>query len=94
MFGELQVNATTQPTAWYQSVAQTIAQAATQYLTLEQQRELLKIQNERARQGLPPLDVSQYTPGVSVGVESGTQKTLLLALGIAGGIFLLGKVLK
>lgn len=94
MFGELPANATSQPTAWYQNVLQSAVQAATTYLTLDQQRELLKIQNERARQGLPPLDVSQYTPGVSVGVESSTQNTLLLLVGIIVGGAVLAKVLK
>lgn len=94
MFGELPVNATTQPVAWYQSVLQTAAQVATTYLTLDQQRELLQIQNERAKQGLPPLDVSQYTPGVSVGVAQSTQNTVLLLAGLGIGAYLLGKVLK
>lgn len=94
MFGELPANATSQPIAWYQNVLQTAAQVATTYLTLDQQRELLRIQNERARQGLPPLDVSQYTPGVSVGVEKSTQNTVLLGIVIVVGGLLLAKVLK
>lgn len=94
MFGEMPANATSQPTAWYQNVLQTAAQLATTYLTLDQQKELLRIQNERARQGLPPLDVSQYTPGVSVGVESSTRNTALLLVAIIVGGLLLSKAFK
>ncbi len=47
-----------------------------------QQRQLLQVQIERARQGLPPLDVSQYTSGVSVGLSQDT-KQLLMYGGIA-----------
>lgn len=94
MFGENPANATSQPTAWYQSVLQTAVQVATTYLTLDQQRELLRIQNERARQGLPPLDVSQYTPGVSVGVESSTRNTVLWVVAIIVGGAVLSKAFK
>lgn len=66
-------------TPWYQS----LLQAGTAYLTLEQQRELLKIQTQRMAQGLPPLDASAYTPGLAVGVESGTQRTLITLAGMA-----------
>lgn len=94
MMGELPVNASSQPAAWYQNVLNTAAQAATQYLTLKQQQELLKIQTRRLEQGLPPLDVSQYTPGVSVGIAQSTQTTLLWAFGVGAAVYLLGKVLK
>lgn len=94
MFGEMPANASTQPVPWYQSIAQTAAQLTTAYLTAEQQRDLLRIQTQRAAQGLPPLDVSQYTPGVSVGLETGTRNTLLMVAAAAGLVFLLGKAFK
>ena len=52
----------------------------------EQQRQLLAVQVERARQGLPPLDVSNYSAGanVNVGVSSDT-KDLLTWLAIGFG---------
>jgi hypothetical protein len=92
--GNVSANATTQAVPWYQSVLQTVTQAATAYLTLDQQKELLRIQNERARQGLPPLDVSQYTPGVSVGVEASTRNTALLVVGLLVGGMILAKAIK
>lgn len=50
-----------------------------------QQREILKIQLERARQGLPPLDNSQFGAQVSVGLDTQTRNIL-----IVGGAALIG----
>lgn len=52
----------------------------------QQQRELLQIQVDRARQGLPPLDASQYSTGVRVGLDDSTKKLLV---GAAVGLGLL-----
>lgn len=84
----------TSDTPWYTQLFQSAADAYKTYLTVDQQRELLKIQNQRAAQGLPPLDVSQYTPGVNVGIASDTQRTLLLVAGAAGVLWLADKFLK
>lgn len=60
--------------------------------TTVQQREILKIQLERARQGLPPLDNSQFGAQVSVGLDN---RTLMLlgaaAVGIAALLFIRSK---
>ena len=56
------------------------------------QRRLLNIQLDRAAKGLPPLDASQYSMGVQVGVSSGTQDLIKLAL-IGGGALLLVNML-
>lgn len=50
-----------------------------------QQREILKIQLERAKQGLPPLDNSQFGAQVSVGLDTQTRNMLLV-----GGVALIG----
>lgn len=43
----------------------------------QQQRELMKINIERAKQGLPPLDIAQYAGvGVQVGVSPQTQQLI------------------
>jgi hypothetical protein len=53
--------------------------------TTVQQRQILNAQMERARQGLPPLDATQYGVGVSVGLSPETQRMLMFAaLGIGG----------
>lgn len=57
--------------------------------TTVQQREILKIQLERARQGLPPLDNSQFGAQVSVGLDNRTMMLLgAAAVGIAALLFL------
>jgi len=60
----------------------TLSRILPSILASVQQKQLLDVQIERARAGLPPLDVSQYTPGVSVGLSQST-KDLLMYGGIA-----------
>ena len=61
----------------------------------EQQRQLMQLNIERARQGLPPIDINRYTGvGVNVGLSQGTQQLVLyLALG-AGALILLNSLMK
>lgn len=47
-----------------------------------QQKQLLEVQIERAKQGLPPLSANQIATGVNVGIAPDTQK--LLMWGMAG----------
>lgn len=42
------------------------------YLQYEQQKEVLDVQLERARAGLPPLEVGNYAPSVQVGLDQQT----------------------
>jgi len=69
---------------------QTGQKILTALVMTEQQRNLMQLNIERARQGLPPLDIAQYTGvGVNVGLSQGTQQLVLyLALG-AGALILL-----
>ena len=47
-----------------------------------QQQQLMTLNIERAKQGLPPLDIAQYTGvGVNVGLSPATQQ-LVLVLGL------------
>jgi hypothetical protein len=46
-----------------------------------QQRQILAAQVERAKQGLPPLDMSQYGLQVSVGMSQDTK--ILIGAGVA-----------
>lgn len=68
--------------SWIDSLARLLPVLA----TTEQQRQLLKIQTQRAAQGLPPLDASQYGVGVNVGLSSDTKQ--LLGYALAGGALL------
>lgn len=57
-----------------------------------QQKQILDVQMQRAKAGLPPLDASQYAAGVQVGLSSDTQKMLLFgALGIAALFFVMNR---
>jgi len=66
-----------------------ISRAAGQVAMADYQRRLLNVQLERARQGLPPLDASQY--GVGVNVQAPQLNTLLIlgAVGIVAVLVLL-----
>ena len=80
-----------------QSLIQTVTQAGAAYLSLDQQKRVLKMQLDRARQGLPPLDVGAYldpNQGLNVGLNTGTQRTLLYVVGGLGAVFLLSRLLK
>lgn len=69
-----------------QSFVDTVTKAAAAILPMVQQQKMLKIQLQRAAAGQPPLDVGAYTDpnqGLQVGLNQGTQKTLLY---IGGGV--------
>ena len=71
--------------SWTDTLQSLLPTLATTY----QQYQLLGVQVQRAKQGLPPLNVSQYGAGVQVGMSSDTQKTVLMVAGIiAAGIAL------
>jgi len=55
-----------------------------------QQQQLMSLNIERAKQGLPPLDIAQYTGvGVNVGLSPATQQlVMVLGLGLLGILFL------
>jgi hypothetical protein len=53
---------------WISAIARAIPTLA----MAESQRQLLNVQLDRARQGLPPLNASQYGLGVSVGLSPQT----------------------
>ena len=67
---------------WISSISRAMGQVA----MADYQRRLLNVQLERARQGLPPLDASQY--GATVNVQA-PQLNYLMFLGIAAVAFLL-----
>lgn len=72
----------------------TLSRILPSILASVQQKQLLDVQIERARAGLPPLDVSQYTPGVSVGLSQST-KDLIMYGGIAAlGVWAFSSFLK
>lgn len=76
---------------WYETAQKIL----TGLVMTNQQRELMQLNIERARQGLPPIDINRYTGvGVNVGLSQGTQQLVLyLALG-AGALILLNSLMK
>ncbi len=82
-----------------ESIIDAIARAMGTVQMAQAQRELLSVQIERAKLGLPPLDVSNYAPVQNasgtvtyqqVPAKAGASPLLLLALG-AGAVMLLKK---
>lgn len=71
---------------WIDSLAKTAGALA----MTNAQRELLEIQLDRARQGLPPLDSSQYGLGATVGIS---RDTIITAGAVLGGLVVLWAVL-
>ena len=73
---------------WWQT-AQKIALALVQ---TDQQRQIMNLNIERARQGLPPVDPSQYSGlGVQVGLAPQTQNLILIGLVGIAAVFLFSR---
>lgn len=79
---------------WYQSVLQNLTQAGTVYLSLQQQKQLNEINLQRAQQGLPPIDASQYQAGVNVGVSNSTQNTVLIVVGVLAAAWIVSSMVR
>ena len=67
---------------WISAITRAMGQVA----MADYQRRLLNVQLERARQGLPPLDASQY--GATVNVQA-PQLNYIMLVGLAAVAFLL-----
>jgi hypothetical protein len=65
-----------------------ISRAMTTVAMADYQRRLLNAQLDRARQGLPPLNASEYAPAINVGLSPQTRHLL-----IYGGIALVAVLL-
>ena len=72
-----------------ESWADTAQKVLSALVMTEQQRQLMQLNIERAKQGLPPIDINRYSGvGVNVGLSQGTQQLVTYAL-VAGGLLLL-----
>lgn len=92
--GDLTTNQTVNADVpWYQQILTTLTQAGQTYLSIEQQRELNKVNLQRLQQGLPALDASMYQAGINVGLGQQTQNTLLWIAGGVGAVWLLTSVM-
>lgn len=61
----------------------TLVRIAPSIITTYQQKQLLDVQVERARAGLPPLDASQYAAAINVGVSADTRRAMYYIAGAA-----------
>lgn len=90
-------------TGWFDTFTDSLTKVGGQYLQLRTQKDILDAQMERMKQGLPPLQTSEYAPTVAVKPDAGTTREITGAIGagfgsmlpwIAGGIglmFLMGR---
>lgn len=75
--------------SWFDTLARAIPLLA----ATVQQKQLLDVQVQRAKAGLPPLNVSQYAAGAQVGLSPDTKQFLMIG-GIAlAAVFLLPQLL-
>jgi hypothetical protein len=58
------------PVSAWDKVINAIQTIAPEYLKAKAQKDLLDVQLDRAKQGLPPLDMSQYAPSVRLGLDT------------------------
>lgn len=56
---------------WYDKIMNAFTTIAPEYLKVKAQKDLLAVQMDRARAGLPPLNAAQYAPGVQVSLPPG-----------------------
>jgi hypothetical protein len=74
--------------------ADTLGRVIPLILGTAQQAQLLQVQVDRAKKGLPPLNASQYAAGVNVGLAPQTQTFVYVALAAVVGLFVLPRLLK
>lgn len=80
---------------WFDSITNAIGSLANVYLQTEHQKNVLKINRQRAAQGLDPIAPEQARPGVNVthSVDQGILQKLAMPAALAVGGLLLAKKL-
>lgn len=77
------------PPSWLDRLVSAAGQILPAYLQYEQQRDVLEIQLERARAGLPPLESGQFAPSVQVQLDEETVRRIgdeaIARAGVFGG---------
>lgn len=78
-----------------ESWTDTLQKVLTGIVATNQQRELMQINIERAKAGLPPVDINAYSGlGVNVGLSQGTQQLVTYALLGLGAILIFNTLAK
>jgi len=71
--------------SWVDKMTGVIGSLAPQLIKLRQQRSLMRMQIKRARQGLPPANVADYTPVIKTRIDVGADtRNALIAEGRRG----------
>lgn len=87
--GQITKNGTTETaSSWFSRLTDTLTTLAPTYLQYKSQKELLEIQLQRAQEGLPPLETSQYAPAVQIGLDPEQTREAIAAAGAQAGEFL------
>jgi len=86
--GQEKTVATADSGTWFSRLTDTLSTLAPSYLQYKSQKELLEIQLERAQQGLPPLETTQYAPAVQIGLDPAQTRAAISEAGAAAGDFL------
>ncbi len=76
---DVNLSDTSAPSPWADAL-RTTAQAWGTYQQTRTMNELQRINIDRARAGLPPINASQYQTGVPIQLDAQTQSTLNLAI--------------
>lgn len=92
----------TPPATWSDTLKNLVTVAGQALLTksqLDSQQKILDLQLDRAKSGLPPLDIDPQTfgiagPQVTVGIAPDTKKMLMIGGGLFIVAFLLPKLLR
>ena len=89
--GQVEVSGGEAP--WYSKVIDAAGQVATTYFQSQIQKETTDLQIERARQGLPPLDLSLYgaapvTTQVDIKMSPQTKMMIWAGVAVVAAIFL------
>lgn len=73
----------------FSNVLENLTQLVGVVLQGKTQHDLLQMNLDRARNGLPPINAQQYMPGVNVGVDDGTKKMLIGVAAIGAAALIL-----
>lgn len=79
---------------WYQELLGFGTQALQAYTQFRSQDQLMQLNVERARHGLPPIDPTAYGPAVGVGLDARTRELIQYALIGGAALILLPMVIK
>jgi hypothetical protein len=74
-----------QLSGWWETFQDSVADLGGKYLQYRTQKEILDAQLERMKQGLPPLQTSEYAPTVIVKPDPGTTAEITGAIGAGLG---------